>query len=135
MHSPTVVMCAKAAYDDSANESIEPKSSTEPQLFTVIRRADESGVSGTGRVLDGVIFHNGQVVVCWRGDINSEKSGYSSLAIFPCWEAFQRVHIDAHPSNRAEVIFGDDANLIHHSVKSLSEVSSAREDREAEKGD
>lgn len=109
-------------------ESAEPKSSTQPRLFTVIRRADESGVSGTGRVLDGVIFHNEQVVVCWRGDINSEKSGYSSLAIFPCWEAFRRVHIDAHPSNEAEVIFGDDANLGAHTMEALMEVQEAGEE-------
>ncbi len=38
----------------------------EPRLFTLFRHVDESGISGTGRVLDGVIFHTGQVVVCWR---------------------------------------------------------------------
>lgn len=30
----------------------------EPKLFTVTRKSDESGVSGTGRILDGVVFHN-----------------------------------------------------------------------------
>jgi hypothetical protein len=86
--------------------------STEPRTFTVVRRSDESGVSGTGRVLDGCVFHNGQVVICWRGDINSETSGYSSLAIYPCWEAFHTIHIGAHPENRTEVVFGHSADLM-----------------------
>ena len=86
--------------------------STEPRTFTVVRCSDESGVSGTGRVLDGCIFHNGQVVICWRGDINSDTSGYSSLAIYPCWEAFHTIHIAAHPGNKTEVVFGHSADLI-----------------------
>jgi len=32
---------------------------TEPKLFSLLRYEDETGVSGTGRVLDGVIFHTG----------------------------------------------------------------------------
>lgn len=94
---------------------------TEPRVFTVVRGADESGVSGTGRVLDGCVFHNGQVVVCWRGDINSEKSGYASLAIYPCWEAFQRVHIDSHPSNETEVVFGANAGLLQRITNGAAE--------------
>jgi hypothetical protein len=54
---------------------------SEPRLFSLIRHVDESGISGTGRGLDGVIFHTGQVVVCWRTDINVGKPGYSSIAI------------------------------------------------------
>lgn len=77
---------------------------TELRLFSVIRRADASGVSGPGRVLDGVIFHTGQVVVCWRSDVNSPE-GFSSIAIFPSWEGFKRVHLDSHPDNEAQVLF------------------------------
>jgi adenine-specific DNA-methyltransferase len=33
-----------------------------PRLFTLVRKIDQSGISGTGRVLDGVVFHTGQVV-------------------------------------------------------------------------
>ena len=83
----------------------------EPRLFTVVRRADESGVSGTGRVLDGVIFHNGQVVVCWRGDLRPETSGYTSLGVFESWDAFKRVHLDAHPKNEAQIVFGEGDSL------------------------
>ncbi|MFC5849191.1 hypothetical protein [Deinococcus petrolearius] len=72
---------------------------SDPRLFTVIRQADTTGISGTGRVLDGVIFHTGQVVVCWRSE-------HSSIVVFPSWEAFEAVHLHAHPENEAQVIFG-----------------------------
>lgn len=92
------------------------KAPPEPRLFTVIRKADESGVSGTGRVLDGIVFHNGQVVVCWRGDVKareegSREKGFSSIAVYPCWEAFKTIHVDAHPLNRTEIVFGAEGGL------------------------
>ncbi len=72
---------------------------TEPRLFTMHRGGDESGVSGTGRILDGVLFHTGQVVICWRTDIEAAKHGHSSLGIYPSWEAFEFIHIKSHPTN------------------------------------
>jgi len=83
----------------------------EPKLFTLIRQQDESGISGSGRVLDGVKFHNGQVVICWRADINQQNEGYSSLGVYPSWEAFKHVHIDPHPENKSRIIWGNEANL------------------------
>ena len=84
---------------------------SEPRLFTLLRHVDESGISGTGRVLDGVIFHTGQVVVCWRTDINAGKPGYSSIAMYSSWEAFLSVHVQPHPSNATEIRFGGDTDL------------------------
>jgi len=71
-----------------------------PRAFAIVREEDSTGVSGTGHVLDGVIFHTGQVVVCWR-------SRYGSITIFENWEAFDSVHLKAHPENRAHVTFAD----------------------------
>jgi hypothetical protein len=79
-----------------------------PRLFTLIRHTDETGVSGIGRVLDGVIFHTGQVVVCWRTDSNPEKPGYSSIAVYPSWDAFLYVHVQPHPVEETEIVFGED---------------------------
>jgi hypothetical protein len=84
---------------------------SEPRLFTLIRHIDESGISGTGRVLDGVIFHTGQVVICWRTDMNADQSGYSSIAIYPSWEAFLAVHVQPHAPNATEIRFDVDENL------------------------
>ena len=86
---------------------------TQPHLFTLIRHLDESGVSGTGRVLDGVIFHTGQVVVCWRTDVDPDSSGFSSIAVYPSWDAFLHVHVRPHPTGAMEVRFcGDDEGAI-----------------------
>ena len=72
-----------------------------PKLFTVIRKNDESHVSGTGRVLDGVVFHNGKVVICWRTE---ERHGHTSLGIYASFEAFKFIHIDSHPTNETEIV-------------------------------
>ena len=78
--------------------------SLEPKLFSLIRHEDDTGISGKGRVLDGVIFHTGQVVVCWRSDLKSLNPGFSSIVIFPSWEAFEAVHILPHPTNKSEIV-------------------------------
>jgi len=84
---------------------------TEPRVFTLIRHIDESGISGTGRVLDGVIFHTGQVVVCWRSDISTEKPGYNSPGVYPSWEAFLQVHVRPHLPEATEIRFGHEPHL------------------------
>lgn len=73
----------------------------DPRRFTILREHDATGISGTGRVLDGVIFHTGQVVVCWR-------STHESITVFKDWTAFEGVHLNAHPENRAQVIYLDE---------------------------
>jgi hypothetical protein len=75
----------------------------EPKLFTVIRKADASGVSGTGRVLDGTLFHNGYVAICWRTDVEGAAHGYTSIGVYPSWEAFYFLHIKSHPTNDTEI--------------------------------
>ena len=35
------------------------------------RSTDQSGVSGTGRVAEGVVFDDGTVVLRWLGDVRS----------------------------------------------------------------
>lgn len=82
---------------------------TEPRLFSMIRQADESGVSGTGRVLDGALFHNGQVVICWR----SQAHPYSSLGIYPTWEDFEFLHITSHPTNGTIIEWHDERSGTH----------------------
>ena len=69
-----------------------------PKCFTVYRESDATGISGTGRVLDGVIFHTGQVAVCWHSE-------NQSITIFTNWTAFENVHLKAHPENRSKIRF------------------------------
>ena len=69
-----------------------------PRCFTVYRESDTTGVSGTGRVLDGVVFHTGQVVICWHSE-------HQSITVFQNWSAFESVHLKAHPENRSKLYF------------------------------
>lgn len=68
----------------------------EPKLFTMVRNSDETGVSGTGRVLDGVVFHDGTVAVHWRTD-------KWSVTFYPDFETFEFLHIKSHPTNGTEL--------------------------------
>lgn len=68
------------------------------QVFEMIRNGDESGVSGTGTVLHGVVFPSGKCVIEW-------VSPTPSQTVFENFEAFKRVHIDAHPTNNTEILW------------------------------
>lgn len=62
------------------------------KVFQMIRQKDESKISGTGKVLEGVVFPSGKCVVCW----NSETP---SIEVWDSFEAFHKIHIGSHPSN------------------------------------
>lgn len=73
------------------------------KLFTMIRISDETGISGTGRVLDGVVWPNGWVTICWRTELDNLKKGFSSLTFFESFTAFEAIHITSHPNNKTEI--------------------------------
>jgi len=77
----------------------------EPRLFTLYREYDSSGVSSTGRVLDGVLFHNGLVAICWRTDVDAAAHGDTSVGIYLSLDAFLRVHVFAHPKNNSRIVW------------------------------
>ncbi len=77
-----------------------------PRVFSMVRKADETGTSGTGHVLDGVIFPCGKVAVCWDPDA-ARVQGVNSIAIYDSYEAFEAIHIGQHPSNKTEITFYD----------------------------
>ena len=66
------------------------------KVFDVIRKYDESGVSGVGKVIEGVIFTDGTVVIKWI-------TSMSSIAIYKSFEEFKIIHIDSHPKNETVV--------------------------------
>jgi hypothetical protein len=55
------------------------------RLFRIKRIKDGKNISGTGKVIEGVQFDNGQVVIHW-------KTRYPSLGIFNSMEDFVQVH-------------------------------------------
>lgn len=70
------------------------------RTFTMERLSDETGVSGTGIVIEGVEFTNGKVVVRWTGEIGSVVH-HDSL------ENFCKIHMYPHPTNRSILEFSD----------------------------
>lgn len=71
-----------------------------PAIFDMIRNADESGVSGTGKVLEGIVFEDGSTVIHW-----CVKDQPNSTTYFESFEAFCAIHIDQHPTNKTEIIW------------------------------
>ena len=61
------------------------KPANTPRLFWLDRLDDESGVSGTGLVLWGVQFSDGQVVVQWDTE-------FRSVGIYKDIQDFTRIH-------------------------------------------
>ncbi len=67
-----------------------------PQVFSMVRYSDETGVSGTGIVGSGVILSSGAVMFEWF-------SATPSINQYQSFDAFLAVHIDPHPSNETEI--------------------------------
>ena len=99
-----------------------------PKTFHMIRKADESGVSGTGKVLDGVLWTNGWVNVMWRTDLDPIKRGHSSITFFDTFKAFEAIHIDSHPTNGTEIVWDDEVML-----ETRAELEVAQEDLKSAK--
>lgn len=76
---------------------VERVDGPKPRRFRLIRKVDDSGVSGEGYVADGVEFWDGHCVVCWR-------TVTSSLAIYDSIGDVLRVHgHDGH----TEIVWDD----------------------------
>lgn len=59
--------------------------------FYLNRMEDQTGVSRTGRVLEGVLTQSGKVFVEWRPP-------HSTMGIYNSFEEFKIIHVDCHPS-------------------------------------
>lgn len=80
-------------------------SGRDAKKFSVVRNSDESGISGVGRVLDGIIWHNNLVSICWRTSIEGCDKGWTSINLYPNYITFYNLHIRSHPSNNTVVDF------------------------------
>ena len=59
--------------------------------FWMNRLKDATGVSRTGRVLEGVMCQDGQIIIQWRPP-------HTSIAIYKDLATFKIIHMDCHPS-------------------------------------
>jgi len=92
--------------EDLKPKELPTKAQEGIRTFTVYRQEDETGVSGTGVVIEGVIFATGECVVHW---LTPPPSG--SLAIWSSFDAFVRIHIKPHPGNKTIITFGDGGGI------------------------
>ncbi len=76
------------------------------QRFTMRRDHDASGVSGTGCVLEGVLFSTGVVVIHW---LTPPPRG--SISVFDSMEQFLSIHVVPHPHNHTCLVFEDGHEL------------------------
>ena len=72
----------------------------------MLRQRDVSGVSGTGIVLEGVLFSTGVVVIHW---LTPPPRG--SISVFDSLEQFLEIHVKPHPDNMTVVEFEDGEQL------------------------
>lgn len=79
-----------------------PRKGAAPRLFYLVRHGDESGVSGTGHVLDGVIWPDGKVNAAWCA-----RETARSIEQWDTFEGFLEIHVDQHPGNNSEIVFDD----------------------------
>ena len=99
-------MASKKKTDEQL-ESLKPSppSNLAPRgirTFTVYRDDDESGVSGTGVVIEGVKLASGQAIIHWL--YPPPRGG---IAIFDSMDDFIKVHIQPHPSNKTIITYED----------------------------
>ena len=55
------------------------------KMFWLYRKEDESGVSGTGIVAEGVIFTSGKCALCWCAEL-------TSIAIYDNMDDLMAIH-------------------------------------------
>ena len=72
------------------------------ETFTICRQSDETGISGTGVVIEGVRYATGQVVLHWLLPFPK-----GSISIFENLEDFKKTHATPHPTNKTIITFED----------------------------
>ena len=95
---------------DEKEESIQNLRPTPPpklaprgiKTFTVCRNYDETGVSGDGVVIEGVVMATGHCIIHWL--YPPPRGG---IAIFDSLEDFLKVHVMPHPKNKTVLTFED----------------------------
>lgn len=79
-----------------AEQTSEPRQRF-PRRFYLYRHEDETGISGTGVVADGVVWQNGRVTLVWLGEHPSEVS----------WQDMSHVVAIHGHNGKTEVVWRD----------------------------
>lgn len=86
------------------------------RTFTVERGNDESGISGTGLVMEGVQFSDGRCVVRWN-------TTPCSVVHWTTFEDLWQICIAGHPTNNTVVRFSD-GEVLEQTPSFVREVGS-----------
>jgi len=78
-----------------------PLTTSNTRTFKLVRVQDETGISGTGVVAEGIEFTNGWCALSWL-------TAMHSVAVYPNVRAVQAIH--GH-NNRTRVVFDDGQTL------------------------
>ena len=73
------------------------------RTFVMYRDSDESGASGTGKVLEGCEFTDGTTVLRWATSTGLPHS----TVVWESVDAFWAIHVLPHPDNGTRVEFSD----------------------------
>ncbi len=103
------IIAAAATAESGTDPNAEPAPTQEPTFgeqprldavrgFTLYRHEDETGVSGTGTVAEGCLFHDGRVAMRWR-------TATASTTLFDNMDQVLKVH--GH-DGKTEVIWDDE---------------------------
>ena len=76
--------------------------------FTVCRQHDQTGVSGEGVIIEGVVLASGHCIIHWL-----TPSPRGALAIFDSFDDFIKIHIKPHPTNNTIITFEDGEQTIY----------------------
>jgi hypothetical protein len=76
---------------------VNPLTASRPRVFKLVREEDETGISGTGAVAEGIEFSNGMCAMCWL-------TAMHSVAVYPNIRQLEAIH--GHNS-RTKVVFND----------------------------
>jgi hypothetical protein len=79
------------------------------RTFTMCRRSDETGISGTGVVVEGVLLATGQVILHWLS-----PPPIGSIAIFNSMNDFVEIHILSHLNNGTIITFDDGEQMVYN---------------------
>ena len=72
------------------------------RTFTIYRTSDETGVSGDGIIIEGVVLATGQAIIHWLTPFPR-----GSIAVFDSLDDFTKIHINPHPGNKTIITFED----------------------------
>ena len=70
--------------------------------FTGCRQHDQTGVSGEGVIIEGIVLASGHCIIHWL--FPPPRGG---IAIFDSLEDFLKVHVKPHPENKTIITFED----------------------------